>query len=76
MTSYSLYDIILCIGRGGKPLLAKVKVIVDSPIELTVDIPNDKLNREDIITYLQGVMSQVVIGKSKLEFEVIDDIRR
>lgn len=63
-------------GGGGKPLLAKVKVIVDSPIELTVDIPNDKLNREDIITYLQGVMSQVVIGKSKLEFEVIDDIRR
>lgn len=57
-------------------MLAKVKVIVDSPIELTVDIPNDKLNREDIITYLQGVMSQVVIGKSKLEFEVIDDIRR
>lgn len=57
-------------------MLAKVKVIVDSPIELTVDIPNDKLNREDIITYLQGVMSQVVIGKSKLEFEVMDDIRR
>ena len=57
-------------------MLAKVKVTVDSPIELTVDIPNDKLNREDIITYLQGVMSQVVIGKSKLEFEVIDDTRR
>ena len=57
-------------------MLAKVKVTVDSPIELTVDIPNDKLNREDIITYLQGVMSQVVIGKSKLEFEVIDDINR
>ena len=54
-------------------MLAKVKVTVDSPIELTVDIPNDKLNREDIITYLQGVVSQVVIGKSKLEFEVIDD---
>ena len=57
-------------------MLAKVKVTVDSPIELTVGIPNDKLNREDIITYLQGVMSQVVIGKSKLEFEVIDDINR
>ena len=57
-------------------MLAKVKVTVDSPIELTVDIPKDKLNREDIITYLQGVMSQVVIGKSKLEFEVIDDINR
>ena len=57
-------------------MLAKVKVIVDSPSELTVDIPKDKLNREDIITYLQGVMSQVVIGKSKLEFEVIDDINR
>lgn len=57
-------------------MLAKVKVTVDSPIELTVDIPNDKLNREDIIAYLQDVMSQVVIGKSKLEFEVIDDIRR
>ena len=61
---------------GGQPLLAKVKVTVDSPIELTVGIPNDKLNREDIITYLQGVMSQVVIGKSKLDFEVVDDIRR
>ena len=57
-------------------MLAKVKVTVDSPIELAVGIPKDKLNREDIITYLQGVMSQVVIGKSKLEFEVIDDIRR
>lgn len=57
-------------------MLAKVKVTVDSPIELTVGIPNDKLNREDIIAYLQGVMSQVVIGKSKLEFEVINDIRR
>ena len=57
-------------------MLAKVKVTVDSPIELTVGIPKDKLNREDIITYLQGVMSQVVIGKSKLDFEVIDDIRR
>ena len=57
-------------------MLAKVKVTVDSPIVLTVDIPKDKLNREDIITYLQGVMSQVVIGKSKLEFEVIDDINR
>lgn len=57
-------------------MLAKVKVTVDSPSELTVDIPKNKLNREDIITYLQGVMSQVVIGKSKLEFEVIDDIRR
>lgn len=57
-------------------MLAKAKVTVDSPIELTVDIPNDKLNREDIIKYLQGVMSQVVIGKSKLEFEVVDDIRR
>ena len=57
-------------------MLAKVKVTVDSPIELTVDIPKDKLNREHIITYLQGVMSQVVIGKSKLEFEVIDDINR
>lgn len=53
---------------GGDYLLAKVKV--------TVGIPNDKLNREGIIAYLQGVMSQVVIGKSKLEFEVIDDIRR
>ena len=57
-------------------MLAKVKVIVDSPSELTVDIPKDKLNREDIITYLQGVMSQVVIGKSKLDFEVLDAIRR
>lgn len=57
-------------------MLAKVKVTVDSPIELTVGIPNDKLNREDIITYLQGVMSQVVIGKSKLDFEVLDAIRR
>ena len=57
-------------------MLAKVKVTVDSPIGLTVDIPKDKLNREDIIKYLQGVMSQVVIGKSKLEFEVIDDINR
>ena len=57
-------------------MLAKVKVTVDSPSELIVDIPNDKLNREDIITYLQGVMSQVVIGKSKLDFEVLDAIRR
>lgn len=57
-------------------MLAKVKVTVDSPIELAVGIPKDKLNREDIITYLQGVMSQVVIGKSKLEFEVIDDIHK
>ena len=57
-------------------MLAKVKITVDSPSELTVDIPNDKLNREDIITYLQGVMSQVVIGKSKLDFEVLDAIRR
>ena len=57
-------------------MLAKVKVTVDSPIELTVGIPNDKLNREGIIAYLQGVMSQVVIGKSKLDFEVVDDIRR
>ena len=57
-------------------MLAKVEVTVDSPIKLTVDIPNDKLNREGIITYLQGVMSQVVIGKSKLDFEVIDDTRR
>ena len=57
-------------------MLAKVKVTVDSPIKLTVDIPNDKLNREDIIKYLQGVMSQAVIGKSKLEFEVVDDSYR
>lgn len=57
-------------------MLAKVKVTVDSPIELTVGIPNDKLNREDIITYLQGVMSQAVIGKSKLDFEVLDAIHR
>ena len=57
-------------------MLAKVKVTVDSPIELEVDIPKDKLNREDIITYLQGVMSQVVIGKSKLDFEVLDAVRR
>ena len=57
-------------------MLAKVKVTVDSPIELTVDIPNDKLNREDIITYLQDVMSQVVIGKSKLDFEVLDATHR
>ena len=57
-------------------MLAKVKVTVDSPIELTVGIPKDKLNREGIITYLQGVMSQVVIGKSKLDFEVLDAIRR
>ena len=57
-------------------MLAKVKVTVDSPIKLTVDIPKDKLNREDIITYLQGVMSQVVIGKSKLEFEVLDATSR
>ena len=63
-------------GGGGQPLLAKVKVTVDSPIELTVGIPNDKLNREGIITYLQGVMSQVVIGKSKLDFEVLDAVRR
>lgn len=61
---------------GGQPLLAKVKVTVDSPIELTVDIPNAKLNREDIITYLQGVMSQAVIGKSKLDFEVLDATHR
>ena len=61
---------------GGQSLLAKVKVTVDSPIELTVGIPNNKLNREDIITYLQGVMSQAVIGKSKLEFEVINDTSR
>lgn len=57
-------------------MLAKVKVTVDSPIELTVGIPNNKLNREDIIAYLQGVMSQVVIGKSKLEFEVLDATHR
>ena len=57
-------------------MLAKVKVTVDSPIKLTVGIPNDKLNREDIITYLQGVMSQVVIGKSKLDFEVLDATHR
>lgn len=57
-------------------MLVKVKITVDSPIELTVDIPNNKLNREDIITYLQDVMSQVVIGKSKLDFEVLDDICR
>ena len=57
-------------------MLAKVKVTVDSPIELTVGIPNDKLNREGIITYLQGVMSQVVMSKAKLDFEVIDDIHR
>lgn len=57
-------------------MLAKVKVTVDSPIKLIVDIPKDKLNREDIITYLQGVMSQVVIGKSKLEFEVLDATSR
>ena len=57
-------------------MLAKVKVTVDSPIELTVGIPNDKLNREGIITYLQGVMSQVVIGKSKLDFEVLDATHR
>ena len=57
-------------------MLAKVKVTVDSPIELTVDIPNDKLNREDIITYLQEVMSQVVISKSKLDFEVLDATSR
>ena len=57
-------------------MLAKVKVTVDSPIKLTVGIPNDKLNREGIITYLQGVMSQVVIGKSKLDFEVLDAVRR
>ena len=57
-------------------MLAKVKVTVDSPIEFTVGIPKDKLNREGIITYLQGVMSQVVIGKSKLDFEVLDAIRR
>lgn len=63
-------------GGGGQPLLAKVKVTVDSPIKLTVGIPNDKLNREGIITYLQGVMSQVVIGKSKLDFEVLDAVRR
>lgn len=61
---------------GGDYLLAKVKVTVDSPIELTIDIPNNKLNREDIITYLQDVMSQVVIGKSKLDFEVLDATRR
>lgn len=63
-------------GGGGQPLLAKVEVTVDSPIELTVGIPNDKLNREGIITYLQGVMSQVVMSKAKLDFEVIDDSRR
>ena len=57
-------------------MLAKVKVTVDSPIKLIVDIPKDKLNREDIITYLQGVMSQVVIGKSKLDFEVLDATSR
>ena len=57
-------------------MLAKVEVTVDSPIELTVGIPNDKLNREGIITYLQGVMSQVVMSKAKLDFEVIDDSRR
>ena len=57
-------------------MLAKVKVTVDSPIELTVDIPKDKLNREDIIIYLQGVMSQAVIGKSKLDFEVLDATHR
>lgn len=57
-------------------MLAKVKVTVDSPIELTVGIPKDKLNREDIITYLQGVMSQAVIGKSKLDFEVLDATHR
>ena len=63
-------------GGGGQPLLAKVEVIVDSPIKLTVGIPNDKLNREGIITYLQGVMSQAVIGKSKLDFEVLDATHR
>ena len=57
-------------------MLAKVKVTVDSPIELTVGIPKDKFNREDIITYLQGVMSEVVASKSKLDFEVLDAIRR
>lgn len=57
-------------------MLAKVKVTVDSPIELTVDIPKDKLNREDIITYLQGVMSQVVMSKAKLDFEVLDATHR
>ena len=57
-------------------MLAKVKVTVDSPIELEVDIPNNKLNREDIITYLQEVMSQVVISKSKLDFEVLDATHR
>ena len=57
-------------------MLAKVEVTVDSPIKLTVGIPNDKLNREGIITYLQGVMSQVVMSKAKLDFEVIDDINR
>ena len=57
-------------------MLAKVKVTVDSPIELTVGIPNDKLSREGIIAYLQGVMSQAVIGKSKLDFEVLDATHR
>ena len=57
-------------------MLAKVKVTVDSPIELEVDIPNNKLNPEDIITYLQEVMSQVVISKSKLDFEVLDATHR
>lgn len=57
-------------------MLAKVKVTVNSPIELTVGIPNNKLNREDIITYLQGIMSEVVASKSKLDFEVVDDIHR
>lgn len=57
-------------------MLANVEVTVDSPIKLTVGIPNDKLNREGIITYLQGVMAQVVMSKAKLDFEVVDDIHR
>ena len=55
-------------------MLAKIKVTVDSPSELTVGIPKDKLNREDIITYLQGVTSEVLISKSKLDFEVLNAI--
>ena len=50
----------------------KATVKVESPIEVTVDIPKDKMNREGIITYLKDTMEQVIIDKYKIEFEVLE----
>lgn len=48
----------------------KVKLELQSPVEMLVDVPSDKLNREDFIGYIKEYLNVKIDDESSLSFEV------